>query len=73
MPPQDAGAIAEELVKLVKSISEPQGDSLKVWNTKIEIQNVCDSLLAKVLGPLEHTVLVAGTSTVMRFTHFFCQ
>jgi len=65
MPSQDPIAIAEDLVKLVKSISEPQVDSLKIWNTKIAIQNACDSLLAKILGPLEHTVLVAGTSTAI--------
>jgi len=65
MPAQDPVAIAEQLLQLVKSISESQADSLKVWNTKIEIQNACDSLLAKVLGPLEHTVLVAGTSTAI--------
>jgi hypothetical protein len=65
MSAQDPVAIAEQLLKLVKSISEPQVDSLKVWNTKIEIQNACDSLVAKVLGPLEHTILVAGTSTVI--------
>jgi hypothetical protein len=56
-------AIAEQLLELVKSISEPQVDPLKVYNTKIEIQNACDSLLIKLLGPLEYTVLVAGAST----------
>lgn len=56
-------AIAEQLLELVKSISEPQVDPLKVYNTKIDIQNACDSLLIKLLGPLEYTVLVAGTST----------
>jgi hypothetical protein len=65
MPAQDPVAVAEKLVKLVKSISEAQVDSLKIWNTKVEIQNACDSLLAKVLGPLEHTVLIAGTSTAI--------
>jgi hypothetical protein len=65
MPAQDPVAIAEQLLQLVKTISESPADSLKVWNTKIEIQNACDSLLAKVLGPLEHTVLVAGTSTAI--------
>jgi hypothetical protein len=61
MSAQDPVAIAEQLLKLVKSISEPNVDSLKVWNTKVEIQDVCDKLLAKTLGPLEHTVLLAGT------------
>jgi len=65
MPAPDPVAIAEELVKLVKSISEPQVDLLKIWNTKIEIQNTCDSLLAEVLGPLELTVLVAGMSNAI--------
>jgi hypothetical protein len=54
--------IAERLLKLVQSISEPNVDPLVGWNTKIEIQNVCDSLLANILGPLEQTILIAGTS-----------
>ena len=57
----DSVVIAEQLLQLVKSISGPKVDSFTVWNTKIEIQNVCDSLLAKTLGPLEQTVLIAGT------------
>lgn len=58
---KDPVAIAERLLKLVQSISEPNVDPLAVWNTKIEIQNVCDLLSARILGPLEYTVLIAGT------------
>jgi hypothetical protein len=53
--------IAEQLLELVKSISKPSIDPIIAWNTKIEIQNACDSLLVKILGPLEHTAIVAGT------------
>jgi hypothetical protein len=59
---KDSVVIAERLLKLVQSISEPNVDPLVGWNTKIEIQNVCDSLLANILGPLEQTILIAGTS-----------
>jgi hypothetical protein len=67
-----AGAIplAEQLLELVKSIAEPHPgsanengcdvDPLLAWNTKIKIQNICDKLLAKTMGPLEYTVLLAG-------------
>jgi hypothetical protein len=58
---KDSVAIAEQLLKLVRSISEPNVDPLVVWNTNIEIQKVCDLLLARTLGPLEHTIIIAGT------------
>jgi hypothetical protein len=57
-------AIAEQLLELVKSISKPDANPLVVWNTKIKIQNVCDSLLANVLGPLEHAIVMAGASII---------
>ena len=59
----DPVTIAEHLLGLVQSIAKPSVDPLVVWNTKIEIQNVCDTLLARILGPLEQTILMAGTST----------
>jgi len=60
--------IAEQLLELVKSISKPDADPLMVWNTKVKIQNVCDSLLANVLGPLEHAIVMAG-ALITAFSH----
>jgi hypothetical protein len=58
--PMDSIVIAEKLLNLVKSISAENVDQLTVWNTKTEIQNACDLLLANVMGRLEYTVLIAG-------------
>jgi hypothetical protein len=60
---KDPVAIAEHLLGLVQSIAKPSVDPLIAWNTKIEIQNVCDTLLTGILGPLEQTILMAGAST----------
>ena len=60
---KDPVTIAEHLLGLVQSIAKPTVDPLVVWNTKIEIQKVCDTLLARILGPLEQTILMAGTPT----------
>lgn len=64
----DAVALAEHLLELVKSVAQAPGttsngtdeQNLTTWNTKIQIQNVCDQLLLKTMGPAECTVLLAG-------------
>lgn len=68
---EDAVTIAEELLRLVRSIAEPtpgpegpsrhiKMDPWKVWSTKQEIQRTCDQLLVKTMGPMEFTTLLAG-------------
>ena len=52
-------ALAEKLLALVKSVADAP-DTFKTWDEKIQIQNVCDKLLAQVMGPLEFTALLAG-------------
>lgn len=52
--------LAEKLLELVKSTSVSNADPLTVWQTKIEIQNTCDLLLARTIGPLEYTILIGG-------------
>lgn len=58
--PKDSIAIAERLLELVKVVSATNVDPQTAWNTKTEIQNVCDLLLTNVMGRLEYTVLMAG-------------
>lgn len=38
-------------------------DSQTKYNTKIQIQNICDKLIRTILGPQEYTVLLAGIVT----------
>jgi hypothetical protein len=61
--PQDSVALVEQLLKLVKTISEPDVEPLTAWNTKVDIQNACDLLLVKTLGRLEYTINIAGIHT----------
>ena len=67
--PADTVTLAQQLLELVKSIAPPDAhgvekhadaDPLLAWNANIQIQNICDRLLAKTMGPLEYTVLLAG-------------
>jgi hypothetical protein len=62
-------SIAEEILQLAKSaFSEnhsttstgPGTDGLLHYNAKIQMQDLCTSLLQKVLGRQEYTVLLAG-------------
>jgi hypothetical protein len=62
-------ALAEKLLTLVKSVAS-SSETFKTWDEKIQIQNICDRLLAQIMGPLEFTALLAGTSQESQALYF---
>ncbi|KAJ7766958.1 S-adenosyl-L-methionine-dependent methyltransferase [Mycena maculata] len=55
----DAVAVAEKLLALVKARAVAQAESTEFYNKGIQVQATCDRLLRAVMGPLEYTALIA--------------
>lgn len=70
--PADTVSLAQQLLELVKFVAAPDQHGVEesqkradvdllVGNAKTQIQNICNRLLVKTMGPLGYTLLLAGT------------
>ncbi|KAF7346966.1 S-adenosyl-L-methionine-dependent methyltransferase [Mycena venus] len=66
----DAVAVAEHLLALVKARSVSQANSTEFYDKGIEVQATCDRLLRAVMGPLEYTALMAESCQESQALHF---
>ncbi|KAJ7094326.1 S-adenosyl-L-methionine-dependent methyltransferase [Mycena epipterygia] len=66
----DAVAVAEQLLSVVKARSVSQVESAEFYNKGIEVQAICDRLLRAVMGPLEYTALMAESGQESQALYF---
>ncbi|KZW02262.1 S-adenosyl-L-methionine-dependent methyltransferase [Exidia glandulosa HHB12029] len=70
---QDAVAVAERLLALVKTFAAAPTDSKDAYTGALDVQRTCDELLRTVVGPLEYTVLIAESCQESSALHFVTQ
>ncbi|KAJ7186459.1 S-adenosyl-L-methionine-dependent methyltransferase, partial [Mycena filopes] len=69
----NAIAMAEHLLALVKQRSGSHPSSTEFYNKSIEVQATCESLLRVVMGPLQYTALVAESCQESQALNFVTQ
>ncbi|KAJ7210105.1 S-adenosyl-L-methionine-dependent methyltransferase [Mycena pura] len=66
----DAVAVAEQLLSLVKARSVSHADGTEFYDKGLEVQATCDRLLRAVMGPLQYTALMAESCQESQALHF---
>ncbi|EJD39075.1 S-adenosyl-L-methionine-dependent methyltransferase [Auricularia subglabra TFB-10046 SS5] len=73
MSAQDAVAVAERLLALVKDLAAAPAQSKDAYTGALDVQRTCDELLRTVVGPLEYTVLIGESCQESAALHFVTQ